>query len=913
MEVPRQWAEHSRLVLDKATLADPAELAAVIDRLHRVWMGREPIVLIWDAPDDALAMAESITDAPWTLDAKFLFPHERLRFLAFTNNYDGRDGELRWWWSHKASRRLDAIEGGPADVILEDGSPAWIDGGPRRPLEGIDQTVIHGESADMGLAAPVPPIVPPSAERLADDQLAAVAEPRGAARVIAPAGSGKTRTLAARLRHLVSQRQIEPLSITAVAYNTRAAEELRQRLGADRATVRTIHSLGWAILNDAHPGLALIGEPQVRSIISGLVSVPRRANSDPIGPYLEGLDQVRAGLTDPELVEAERDDVPGFASMFEDYRKRMYGRGRVDHGEQVYGAIEALLRDPELRARWQARCRHVLVDEFQDLTPAYLLLIRLVASPQLQVFGVGDDDQVIYGYAGADPGFLIDYDAYFPGAELHALETNYRCPPAVVEGAAHLLSYNHRRIDKSIRAAPPPVDIDHPRRPSAPLDLRLEDGNRLAESAADLIAEMLDGECATTDIAVLTRVNSALIPVKAALIEHDIPTSDLLTHQSLQRTTLRALFSWLRLVQGPDQMDRHDVLEAVRRPARGLTGLARELVTARRLDLEKLALITERLEPKQADRWARFVDDLAMASQIAAGGDAVSTLAVLVDEIGLAGSARTLDAGRSNASRSSHLDDLIAVRRAAAIHPRLDDFESWLRDVTAHHPQPDGVTLSSIHRVKGMEWRRVIVFGADRGAMPHELSTDTEEERRVFHVSITRATDQTVVLADAARPSRFTKELDGSAPRKEAVVADAPRSGLRTRSSRHVFTGDQVTLSGGYAGTVVAVNGSAISVRLDSGAELIVPAADIHTVGLPEPAPSDSPDAQLVEALKVWRRETCQRLGVPAYVVLHDATIEAIAARRPASERALISVPGIGASKLEQYGDDILELVAASG
>ena len=102
------------------------------------------------------------------------------------------------------------------------------------------------------------------------------------------------------------------------------------------------------------------------------------------------------------MVEAGRDDVPDFAAVYERYRERLRRGNEADFDEQVYGAIETLLADPDLRRRWQDRCRHVLVDEFQDLTGAYLLLIRLLASPQLDVFGVGDDDQTIYGYAGAD-------------------------------------------------------------------------------------------------------------------------------------------------------------------------------------------------------------------------------------------------------------------------------------------------------------------------------------------------------------------------------------------------------------------------------------------------------------------------------------------------------------------------------
>ncbi len=906
--IPQPWADAPIVTIDDATLASAVRIEALVERLHRSWVAREPLAIRWKVADDAFAVDEQFVDPPWQLHAGFLFPFERLRFLVFSNNYDARNGELRWWWAHKAERAIDATPGSGPDVTLADGTPAWIDGGPRQPLPELVAVVINGESIELRCTTPVPAPGPPPPNGLAADQLDAVAHVVGPSRVIAPAGSGKTRTLAARLRHLVAERRVEPELITAVAYNARAAEELRHRLDVDRSMVRTIHSLGWAVVREVHPGVELIDEGEVRNVLGTLVSVPKRANTDPLGPYLEALEQVRAGLRDPDDVEAERDDVPGFAAVFEDYRERLYRRNRVDHGEQVYGAIEALVRDPALRARWQHRYRHLLVDEFQDLTPAYLLLLRLIASPQLQVFGVGDDDQVIYGYAGADPGFLIDFDRYFPGAGGHALETNYRCPPEIVIAATHVLGYNDRRITKTVHAA-------KDENGGSPLIVERCDGTELAAQAAERIDGWIQTGVAPNEIAVLTRVNSSLIPVKAALVERSIATADLLDARSLQRTTLRALFAWLRIGLRPERISRQDALDAIRRPARGLTTVARDLLTRRRFDLDDLVALGARLEGKQAERWDQLADDLVAVAESAARNNTAATLGLLIDDLGLASSARNLDDARTNASRSSHLDDLVAVRRAAALHDDLADFLPWLTSVVDSPSVSDGVVLSSVHRVKGMEWPRVVVFGADRGTMPHELSDDVEEERRVFHVAITRAIDEVVVLADRDRPSRFLDELDGSAPKQKEPTRRPRQERLprRRRPTTAVYVGDEVRISGGYDGTVVAVNGDRISVRLETGADLIVPATDVLAVTSTIAAPSgDAPDPALVKALRMWRRETSDRLAVPAYVVMHDATMDAIAAAKPTTERQLINVPGIGPAKLDQYGDEILALVEAN-
>ena len=380
-----------RARVDGALLDDRGRLAETVDVLHRAWVGRERVVVELDLDQQELRRPEVEDSPPWRLGPEFTFLLERLHFLVWANNWDLRIGRPIWWWARKANAlgaRLDSR----ADVVFE-GVPTWVDGGPRGPL-GLP--VIHAESVESGRLALVPGAID-SAEDLADDQRAAVSHHHGPARIIAPAGSGKTRTLIARLAHLVDRRSVEPWLVTAVAYNNRAAAEMRTRLGRQDLHVRTIHSLGWRILRDVTPGVDLLDERGVRARLRRLIPRKPRLNTDIVGPYIEALSDVRIALRDPAQVEQERDDVPDLARVLTGYRRFLAERGEADHDEQVYGAIEMLLAQPDLRHRWQRRCRHLLVDEFQDLTPAYVLLLRLLASPGLSVFGVGDDDQTIYG------------------------------------------------------------------------------------------------------------------------------------------------------------------------------------------------------------------------------------------------------------------------------------------------------------------------------------------------------------------------------------------------------------------------------------------------------------------------------------------------------------------------------------
>ncbi|HSK07708.1 MAG TPA: ATP-dependent helicase, partial [Acidimicrobiia bacterium] len=509
---PPAWADADRIRIDQGLLSDTERLATTVDEVQRRYVQRTPTVFELDISPEALAEPETSDSPPYELGGRFTFPKERLLKAVWHNSYDARSDPPVWWWGHKAAARLEVTVGGPADVVEADGTPVWIDGGPRQPLDLVD-VAIHHETVELGRHTPISPAKTPASD-LAPDQMEAVAHLVGPARVIAPAGSGKTRVLTARVRHLVEDRGVEPELLTALAYNRRAADEMVHRLQeGSRRNVRTIHSLGWEILRMAKPGLRLIDEREQRRRLEPIATAPPRANTDVIGPYLEALDEVRIGLRPPDLVESERDDVPGFAETFRRYREGLEGSGEADHAEQIYGAIEALCRSPDLRAHWQAQCRHLLVDEFQDLTPAYLLLIRLVAGPGLNVFGVGDDDQVIYGYAGADPGFLIDFEDLFPGAGVHALEVNYRCPADVVEAASTLLGYNQRRVAKTIRAVSA----------SGGMELAAAPGDDLGRIGAERIAAMIESGTDAADIAVLSRVNSSLLPIHAALAMGQVP------------------------------------------------------------------------------------------------------------------------------------------------------------------------------------------------------------------------------------------------------------------------------------------------------------------------------------------------------------------------------------------------------
>ena len=409
-----------------------------------------------------------------------------------------------------------------------------------------------------------------------------------------------------------------------------------------------------------------------------------RANTDMYAPYLEALSEVRLGLVDPNHVEMQRDDVAGFGAMFDEYRDKLHADGAIDHDEQIYGAVEALLRAPEVRRAFQRECRHLLVDEFQDLTPAQLLMLRLVGAPAYDVFGVGDDDQVIYGYAGADPEFLINYDRYFPGGTHHTLNTNYRCPARVVDGARNLLSYNRRRIEKAIVAAKPDDAGDT-------LTTTRAAPERLGLAAIEQATQWLANGAQPEELAVLARVNASLLPVQILFGEANVPCWTPVSTAVLNRTGTRTALAYLRLALAATTgmgLPGADLATAARRPSRSIRReILQRFERRRRWTVPQLRDSANGLNATAADKFETFLADLqALGQAIDDGATTDALLTRIRDDIGLGAALATLDLSGKGPD-ASHRDDLNALIAVATFEPDPAAFEPWLR-TRLREPEP---------------------------------------------------------------------------------------------------------------------------------------------------------------------------------------------------------------------------------
>ena len=975
---PTGYADARRLTIDDAVLADPAATVAV---LRTRWLHRRRTVLELTADNDRLRAPETTDTPPYALPRDHAFHREALHLLLWANSYDLRDGTPRWWHGVLATRRTAAVEGDLADLRLPDGRHAFVDGGPRGPLpgplpdlgapgpgsgaDGAPPALVHRESIGLGRLTVQGGAQP--TELLAPDQLAAGSHGVGPARLIAPAGSGKTRVLTARLRHLLRDRGVEPELITALAYNTRAAEEMRVRTRDLDASIRTLHSLALRICS-LDQTRQVIGERDVRRLLDRLVRTARIPNQDPFQPYLEALAEVRLALCDPAEVETRRGDVDGFVEVFERYRELLARERLLDFDEQIYRAIELLLTDPEVRRTAQRWGTHLLVDEFQDLTPAFLLLVRLVAGPSLQVFAVGDDDQTIYSYAGATPEHLTSFARWFPGASHHALEVNYRCPPPVVEGAVRLLEHNRHRVPKTIRAHPDSHPGTHPGATTSEgeqLSVHRVAGGSMAHRTVAILRERLAAEDPPDHLAVLARVNSALLPVQVALTEAGVPHTAPLDDRVLQRTGVRTALAYLRLGLDTDRILRNDVMETLNRPARKVrSAVTPHLPRGNRWSLAALEQVADRLDGTHRERFLGYLGDLRhLEEAITDGADTARCLWVIRNRIGLGEAMDALDASRSRPEGSSHGDDLDALEQLAALQPDPAAFGAWLTERLSVPGDPAGITLSTVHRVKGMEWSTVVVFAANQGLFPHRLADDREEERRVFHVALTRCQRAVHVVADRERTSPFVDELSPGAPHTRSAPATAASTAPGSVSdtdtdaptgpdaapvtppvtpSFHAdgrlcaVRGVEVTMTGGIVGRITALGRQhavitvteddlATTLRLPHGSPVTVQGRDVRlgpppvragagtgrTEGAAEGG-GDQPemDDRLFEALRAWRTTVASRNGVPPYLVFHDRHLQVLAGRRPRTLSELATCPGVGPVKLERYGDDLLDLVA---
>jgi ATP-dependent DNA helicase UvrD/PcrA len=358
--------------------------------------------------------------------------------------------------------------------------------------------------------------------RLDPEQAAAASLADGPSLIIAPAGSGKTTTLIARLGVLLA-RGVDPERIAVATFNRDAALELSERIGtrlvphhaaAGRIEVRTLHALARQVVLD--------GDAVRRELVADRLPVLRGL----LRRHLEGADGAppTPGLPDPPDAAALDTDIsawkvesrsPRFPALVEAYGVLMDSRGAIDFDDLVSRAVRLLETNDRLRLRWQGRFTHICVDEFQDVDAGQLRLIRLLAAPQDNLFVVGDDDQTIYAWRLADVRRILGFGSLYPSARRVQLATNYRCPPDVVVASRRLIGCNHERYAKEIRAGTPSG--------SDPSAAQVAAFDSSTDGWADQLAALAKRETAAErTTCFLARTRAELTPLLAAVVRAEL-------------------------------------------------------------------------------------------------------------------------------------------------------------------------------------------------------------------------------------------------------------------------------------------------------------------------------------------------------------------------------------------------------
>ena len=614
-------------------------------------------------------------------------------------------------------------------------------------------------------------------ENLDESQLKAVRTVTGPVRVLAPAGSGKTKTLVNRIYHLLNQGVRED-RILALAFNRKAKEEMQARLsqrsvyGVD---VRTFHSLGYEIIRN-ELGWDFQGDQVhkktrnlMRRSVSKHVSLPRRRNGDPLEVFLDGLRRVKMELPQISdvLIEFEDKAYP-FDKIFNSYLKEQSKSNFLNFDDMIYLALRLLINNDQIRKMYQEQFEYVLVDEYQDLNKAQLMMLQILALPQNNIFAVGDDDQLIYGWRGAEVRQIVQFDTRFPLAVNHVLETNYRSSEEIIKHAKWIIDNNQERVSKDIQP-----------REGAQKGLFKIHGNtsllEQAQYAVDWLLKLKEKNGGSwKDYAFLYRYNAMQFPVALVLDSKDIPHSPLSGGHIFDSRVAEDILSYLRVIMCLGEAGKKDFKRILNRPNKYLKNEILNQISSWN-SLEKL-IENPGLKDWEREKIIDFVTSLEYIQGLLDDIDISprELLDIMVREVGL------LDFYQDHSPMKDEVDtsdDKVMLEVLLSLAENFyspeefyqfavktrEDFEYGLvegyqEDRESRSPDRDEVYLSTIHKAKGKEFSNVIYFNLS-DEMKSKEDPDIEEERRVVYVGATRAIDNLLITYPEDSPSKFLFEL----------------------------------------------------------------------------------------------------------------------------------------------------------
>jgi ATP-dependent DNA helicase UvrD/PcrA len=701
-------------------------------------------------------------------------------------------------------------------------------------------------------------------EDLNPAQREAVLTTEGPLLVIAGAGSGKTRVLTRRIAHLLAAVGAKPPEILAITFTNKAAAEMRERVEdlvgppARASWVMTFHAACGRILRREAQRLGYKSNftiydtadqlRLVKQCLEQLERDPKRFTPRGILSQISNQKNQLIGPTEFASRVASFYDQT-VADVYDMYQKRLFAANAVDFDDMLFLTVDVLERFPEAKEKWQKAFRYVLVDEYQDTNHAQYRFLQLLAEKHSNVFAVGDPDQSIYAFRGADIRNVLEFERDFPGARSIALEQNYRSTNNILQASNAVIRNNRERKDKNLWSElgeGEPVRV-----------VEVEDEHSEARYVAAEIAMLVEEGYSGKEIAVFYRTNAQSRVLEDILVRQGIAYQVIGGPRFYERAEVKDLVAYLQVIDNP--FDALSLLRVANRPRRGIgdSTLAKLMTFA---DQAEITLWEAMDRADQAGVGTAPQKALAsfrtMIQSLMSAAQEYEVPELIERVLEQSGYVEALEAERTIESqgRVENLQELVSLAREWQEQNTEPTLSSFLQEVSLYSDQDtirgesSLVTLMTLHNAKGLEYRAVYLIGMEEGIFPHSRSIEeqgVEEERRLAYVGMTRAMEKLTLMHASSRmlyggrsynmPSRFLDELPDAniqrerlkpsswsnygAPSKSQIAPVANVPSLSTGDSvRHGTLGEGVVLRMEPGGVVVvrfAGDGSERRLMLD--------------------------------------------------------------------------------------------------
>jgi DNA helicase-2/ATP-dependent DNA helicase PcrA len=683
-------------------------------------------------------------------------------------------------------------------------------------------------------------------------QREAVLTTEGPLLVVAGAGSGKTRVLTYRVAHLINACGVKPNEILAITFTNKAAGEMRERLEdllgsvANAIWILTFHAACGRILRREAPRLGYRSNftiydsaDQVRLTKACLEELER----DPKRFVPRGIHAQISAAKNQLVTPAEyAERVASFydqtvAEVYDLYQRRMFASNAVDFDDLLMLTVQVLERFPEARERWQKAFRYVLVDEYQDTNHAQYRLLQLLAEKHRNVCAVGDPDQSIYAFRGADIRNILEFERDFGETRTIALEQNYRSTNSILGSANSLIEHNRERKPKNLWSdlgEGEPVRV-----------LEVEDEHAEARFVAAEIAMLVEEDYSGSEIATFYRTNAQSRVLEDVLVRQGVAYQVIGGPRFYERAEVKDVIAYLQAIDNP--YDAVSLQRIANRPRRGIgdASLARLQTHADAFGISLWEALPQAEDAGISGAPLRAVQQfLGLLQSLMAGALDMEVPDVIERVLEQSGYLESLRAERTIEAqgRIENLQELVGVAQEyqhTAQEPSLSGFLqeiSLYSDQDAIRGEQSLVTLMTLHNAKGLEFRAVFMIGMEEGIFPHARSIEEqglEEERRLAYVGMTRAKERLVLTHASARslygsrsynlPSRFLDELpDDKVERHRLQPASwsgyGSPTGIAPREDHvSLSTGDSVRHETLGEGVVTAIErGGLVTVRFAS-------------------------------------------------------------------------------------------------